>query len=265
MIPISVVIISKNVGYVIEKTFISLQGLTDDIILVDSGSTDNTIYIAEKFNAKVIHTNWEGYGPNKNKGISYAKYNWILSLDADELIDDQLYQSLSNTLFFNENIAYKFKFKVFMGDILLKYGQPGNVKKIRLFNKKKSCWNDDLIHEGLMMPDEIKIETIKGNILHYSYKDLEHCMMKTNAYTSLMAQQMFLHNRKYSFVKLYVNPIYAFIRSYIFKLGFLDGFWGFTYASLNSFYCYMKYAKLKELKNREIVEIAIEEKYRASK
>ncbi len=265
MIPISVIIISKNEGYIIDKTLQSLQGLTDDIILIDSGSTDDTLAIAKRFHVKIIQTTWDGYGANKNKGISLAKYNWILSLDADEIIDEQLFQSISNKTFFNENIVYQLKFSVFIGSVLLKHGQPGNVKKIRIFNKKKIKWNNDLVHERLDLPNGVKIEQIPGRVLHYSYKNIDHCIGKTNTYTSLVAQQMFINEKRYTFLKLYLNPLYTFFRNYIIKLGFLDGFWGYTYACMNSYYCYLKYAKLKELKKKGLVEMTVEQKYSLTK
>lgn len=261
MIPISVIIITKNEGLILEKCLRSIRDLTDDIIIVDSGSIDNTFTIAEQFNCRVLQTPWDGYGENKNKGIAKAKYNWILSIDADEILNKQLYDSLSTKTFFNENIAYRLNFKIHIGNVLLRHGQPGNVNKVRLFNRKKILWNNALVHEGLLLPKGTICEDLPGSILHYSYRDIDHCISKTNLYTTLLARQMFKNEKKFSFLKLYINPFYTFIKNYIFKLGFLDGFWGYTYARMNSNYCYLKYAKLNELNKKEIIEVAEVKKY----
>lgn len=261
MIPISVIIITKNEGHIIDKTLRSIRDLTDDIVIVDSGSTDRTLSIAEQYNCRVLQTTWDGYGENKNKGIALAKYNWIMSIDADEILSEELYLSLSAKTFFNENIVYRLKFQIYVGNVLLKYGQPGRVRKARIFNKKRIHWNSALVHERLILPKGIICEDLPGNILHYSYRDIDHCIEKTNLYTTLVAQQLFFSEKKFSFLKLYVNPLFTFTRNYIFKLGFLDGFWGYTYASMNSYYCYLKYAKLKELQKKRSIELPVAKKY----
>ena len=246
MVPISVVMISQNEGHIIEKTFKSIEGLTDDIILVDSGSTDDTLAIAKKYKATIIKSPWYGYGKNKNIGISKSKYHWILSLDADEVIDEQLFKTLTHKTFFNENIIYRFRFSVLIGNVRLKYG-CGTIKKIRIFNKKKAKWNNDLLHESLVYNDKMKIEELKGNVHHYSYRNINHYMQKMQNYTTLSAGQMHLKNKKATFTKIYINPVYSFIINYIFRFGFLDGFWGFTFAKISTYSSFFKYIKLKEL------------------
>lgn len=111
--PLSVVIITKNEAHIIGTTLQSLQGITDDIIVVDSGSTDNTIEICKNFGASIIATTWDGYGQNKNKGIDVAKYNWILNLDADEAVDEQLKAAITQLELKDEHTVYNFKFKNF--------------------------------------------------------------------------------------------------------------------------------------------------------
>ena len=253
MIPLSVIIICKNEGSNIERTLASICQLTDDIILVDSGSTDNTLLIAKQYKVRIIQTGWGGFGANKNLGISHSKYNWILSLDADEVVDPELFISLKNKTFFNENIVYRLRFTVFIGNIPLRHGQPGRVKKVRIFNKKKVYWNNHKLHEGLVHDGSMKIEDLPGHILHYSYRDIDHCIYKTNKYTSLVAEEMSFQKKSSSFVKIYLNPIYTFILNYIFRLGILDGFWGYTYARMNSYYSFLKYAKLKQLNDNKIL------------
>src|ERR1035437_4737523 len=131
---ISVVIITKDEEHIIRNTLQSLQGLTDDIVIVDSGSTDDTITIARKFNATVIETSWDGYGINKNKGIDSAKYNWILSLDADEAIDLVLKQSLLQLPLRQDKEVFNIRFKNFFCGNWVRFGEWGIDTHIRLFN-----------------------------------------------------------------------------------------------------------------------------------
>ena len=126
---LSVVIITKNEAHIIEKTLQSLQGVSDDIVIVDSGSTDETIAICKKFNATVIQTGWDGYGANKNKGIDAARYDWILSLDADEAIDAELRAVLQNLSPVNDGIVYKLTYNNFFCNkhIGLVFGEPTGI------------------------------------------------------------------------------------------------------------------------------------------
>lgn len=250
MIPISVIIITKNEGHNLERTLKSISSLTDDVILVDSGSTDDTLTIAKRYKAKIIQTTWDGFGANKNKGIDQSKYNWIFSLDADEVVDDHLFHALHSTVFFNENIAYSLKFNIIIGNTILSYGR-GVAKKIRIFNKKKAAWNNNMLHEELEFSSEIKEEELAGRILHYSYRSIGHCIHKTQSYTTLAAEQMFLNKKQSSFLKIYLDPIYTFLVNYFFRLGFLDGFYGYTFARMNSYYCFLKYVKLYEMNKDE--------------
>lgn len=243
----SVVIITKNEENILRRTLQSIADITDDIIIVDSGSTDGTISIAKSFGVTVLQTDWEGFGANKNKGVMLARYNWILSIDADESVDDVLKSELQRINFQDEAIVYELKFRTFMSENELRFGQTLGERHIRIFNRNKVRWNLAGVHEGLLLPKGTKITLLPGHILHYSYTDLQDYIDKSNSYTTLRAQQMFNAGKRVGFFKLYISPLYTFILNFIFKLGFLDGFWGYTYARLSSTYSYLKYAKLKEL------------------
>lgn len=244
---ISVVIITRNEEDILAKTLLSLKGLSDDIIVVDSGSTDSTISIAKSHGATILETTWDGFGANKNKGNSLAKHDWILSIDADECIDNALKNALLNMELIDPNNLYSLKFRTFIAGQPLKYGQTSGETHPRLFNRKCVSWNLAEVHEELSGIAVIKSVIKSGYILHYSYNDLQDYLQKSNSYTTLRAMQMFKSRKKVTFFKLYLNPLYTFVSNYIFKLGFLDGFWGYTYARLSSTYTYLKYAKLREL------------------
>ncbi|HEV8505230.1 MAG TPA: glycosyltransferase family 2 protein, partial [Chitinophagaceae bacterium] len=152
---ISVVIICRNEEDEIGRTLQSLSGLTDDIVVLDNGSTDNSKNIILDSGARLIEESWEGFGKTKNKATNFARYDWVLNLDADESIDEELKNSLSGLPLQNEYETFEIKFKNFFGDTYLRFGEWGNDKHIRLFNRKKVNWNEAVVHEGLILPDGV--------------------------------------------------------------------------------------------------------------
>ena len=146
---ISVVIITKNEAHIIANTLQSLQTVSDDILVVDSGSSDETAAICKKYNARVIETGWCGYGNNKNKGNAAAKHDWILSLDADEAIDAQLQQSILQLEANNSSEVFNIQFKNYFCNKLIRFGEWGFDWHIRLFNRQKVHWNNVAVHENL--------------------------------------------------------------------------------------------------------------------
>ena len=152
---LSVVIVCKNEADVIGRTLQSVQSLTDDTILYDNGSSDGTQDIARTYNAKVFEGSWEGFGKTKKRGVELARYDWVLSIDADEVIDEDLKQSLLDLNLSNENFVYEIGFKNFFGTKQLKYGEWGSDKHIRLFNRRKVNWNEASVHEQLTLDADI--------------------------------------------------------------------------------------------------------------
>lgn len=247
---VSVIIICKNEASVIGNTLRSLDGLTDDIIVYDNGSTDNTLAIAGQFRARVHQGSWQGFGKTKSAANSLAKYSWVLSLDADESIDDELKQSLMNLQFSDEKIVYDLQFKNFLGSKLLKHGEWGNDSHIRLFNRKIVHWNDALVHESLVMPLDIKVKRLKGFVLHQTMKDLNDYAQKMVHYAMLNAEKYYREGKKYSWFGIWLSPGVNFLNYYILRLGFLDGYEGYVCAKMTAYYTFLKYAKLRELNNQ---------------
>ena len=247
---ISVVIITKNEAHIIGTTLQSLQGITDDFIIVDSGSSDNTIEICKNFGAKIIETNWDGYGPNKNKGIDAAKYNWILNLDADEAIDTELKNAIQNLEFVNENTVYNFKFKNFFCNKWIRFGEWAGDKHVRLFNRNKIKWNSAAVHEGLTLTSHTKIIMLPGNILHYTVQNINEYISKTVTYAKLNATKYHLQGRHSNFFKLRMAPGLTFFQHYILRLGFLDGWEGYLIAKTTAWYTFLKYSFLKEMNKK---------------
>ncbi len=244
---LSVVIITRNEAHIIGTTLQSLQGITDDYIVVDSGSTDNTIAICKDFGANVIETNWDGYGQNKNKGISEAKYNWILNLDADEAIDETLKAAIQQLELLDENTVYNFKFKNFFCNKWIRYGEWSGDNHVRLFNREKVKWNTAAVHEELTLSSDTKLVTLPGNVLHFTTQHIDEYISKTLAYAKLNATKYHAQGKQANFFKLRVAPGLTFFQHYILRLGFLDGWEGYLIAKTTAWYTFLKYSFLKEM------------------
>jgi glycosyltransferase involved in cell wall biosynthesis len=244
---LSVVIVCKNEAGIIGTTLESLQSLTDDIIVYDSGSDDNTAAVARQFPVRVFEGEWEGFGKTKNKAVSLARYDWILSLDADESVGDDLKENLLSLPLDNENIIYKMKFKNFFGDKWLKYGEWGNDWHMRLFNRRQVNWDNAPVHEKLVFNKGITITSLSGYVLHYTATDIKKYELKMMKYAALNAKKYFEQGKKTGLFKKYFSAIFSFIQNYIFRAGFLDGIAGYRCAMLTAKYTFNKYKTLEQL------------------
>lgn len=244
---LSVVIVCKNSAKVIGETIESFSGLTDDIIIYDNGSTDGTKEIVRQTNAKLFEGGWEGFGKTKNKANRLAKYDWILSLDADEAIDEELKENLLKQDLADEKKVYEFKFKNFLGDKWLRFGEWGNDAHIRLFNRLKVKWNDADVHESLLLAKDTKVISVAGYVLHKTAANFSEYKNKIEKYAALNAEKYFKQQKRSGTLRMVFSPIFSFTKNYFFKLGFLDGATGYQCAKMNARYTFLKYKKLKEL------------------
>ena len=244
---LSVVIVCKDGAEVIGETIKSFSGLTDDILVYDNGSTDSTKEIVKQSNARLDEGSWEGFGKTKNKANALAKYDWILSLDADEAIDEELKKNLLKQDLADETKVFEFKFKNFLGDKWLRYGEWGDDKHIRLFNRKKINWNGADVHESLLLRGDIKVISIPGYVLHKTSPDIESYEGKMENYAALNAEKYFKQQKRGGSFKMFFSPAFSFIKNYFFKLGFLDGATGYHCARINARYTFLKYKRLDEL------------------
>lgn len=244
---ISIVLVCKNEVDIIGRSLESFQGITDDILVYDSGSTDGTQALAKSFNVNLHEGSWEGFGITKNKAANLAKYDWILSIDADEAIDEGLKNSLSAFDPESENDVFDIRRKNFLGDTQLKYGEWGFDSRIRLFNRKLIQWEEEMIHERLVIPEGIQVKKLTGFILHFAMKDLAEYSSKMQSYAIINADKYFQKGKKATWIKLRLSPAFGFIKHYIFKGGFLDGHLGYISAKMTAYYTFLKYARLKEL------------------
>lgn len=249
---ISVVVLAKNNEQTIKKTLESLNKF-NDIVVYDNGSSDNTKNIAKSFsNVNLIEGEFKGFGWTKNQAASFAKNDWILIIDSDEVVDSELFNELKNIVL-NQDIVYKLNFKAFYKDIQVKYCGWNNQKIKRLYNKKVTAYNSNDVHEDIIA-DGLKIEFIKGNIEHYSYHTISQFIIKADRYSSLFAQNN-VGKKSSSPSKAFFNGMYSFFRTYILKQGFRDGYVGLIVAyshMVTNFYKYIKLYELnKELKDKE--------------
>ncbi len=249
---ISIVIICKNGSAHISETLSSVQGIGKEIILYDSGSTDDSVNIAKKYGASIVYAAWEGYGKNRYKASQLAKYDWILMIDTDEVIDNDLKKAILQIDLAQTQYVYNFRYKNYYGSKEIKFGEWGNDSHIRMANRNTVKIDQEIVHEKLFLQDGLKIKTLDGFIKHYTVSNSIDYARKAMEYASLSADKYQTQGKRASYIKIYFAPIFAFIQNYIFKMGYRDGWKGFVCASMTAWYTFMKYTKLKELEKQAI-------------
>lgn len=243
----SIVIVCKNEEANIERVLKSTVGLTDDILVYDNGSIDNTLSILQKYGVRIHRGEWLGYGATKKLAVTMARYDWVLSIDADEAPDQELQNSLRNLTLSNVHAVYQIKFKNILGEKHLRWGEWGGDKHIRLFNRRFINWNDAIVHESLLIPASAVVENLKGAILHRTMNDTIEYSEKMVRYALLNAEKYFAKGKKSSWTGRYISPPFSFMKHYFFQLGFLDGWEGLLAARMTAYYTFLKYARLYEL------------------
>lgn len=242
---ISVVIITKNEAHAIADCLQSVSW-ADEIIVVDSGSTDDTVKICERFGAKVTVTDsWPGFGEQKNRALALATQSWVLSIDADERITPELQKEIEQAVKNNAEASYRMpRSSSYCGQFIKHSGwSPDYVT--RLFKRGYGKFSDDLVHERLL-PEHLTL-TLKSSILHISYINLEEVLDKTNRYSTAGATMSFSLGKSATLGQAIRHGIWAFIRTYFIRLGFLDGKMGFILAVSNAETTYYRYLKLNFL------------------
>jgi len=242
---ISAVIITKNEAANIARCLQSLQTVAEEIVVIDAFSTDDTVKIAQELGAKVIQTKWEGYSQNKNYGNEIAKYDWILSVDADEVLSPKLISNI-RALKLQESHIYSInRLNNYCGQWIKHCGWHPDWNN-RLFHRKTTKWKGNFVHEKLAFSSNIRSIRLKGLLYHYSYQNSADHWQRIERYAELSAQQLFQDGKKATFLKLWMGPIARFIRTYFIKLGFLDGKAGWTISVRTGFLVRKKYLLLKE-------------------
>ena len=244
---LSVIIITYNEEHNIGRCIDSVKEVADEVIVLDSYSTDKTIEIATSKGAKIHQQKFAGYGEQKNDALKLATHDLVLSLDADEALDDTLIREILNEKKSPTNDGYSMNRCTNYCGRFIRHGSWYPDKKIRLFHRKMGKWSNDKIHEKIEMLPASTIKHLRGDILHYSFNSISDHVDQNNKFSSISAKFMFDKGRRTNLFKLLLNPSWAFIQSYIFRLGFLDGLYGFIIAVNISHLTFLKHSKLLTL------------------
>ena len=225
------------------KRYIESLSFADEIIFVDSQSTDNTISLAESYGVKVIQRKFDDFSNQRNFAISQAKNDWIVFFDLDEIISTELETEIIESVNIpNNNVAFFAKRNFYFMGEHIKYGGWQNDKAIRLFNKNFCKYNGNLVHEIVQCKG--KTSVLKNSLNHYSYKNFDNYNDKLNLYSKLQAENLYQKKVKPNFYHFFIRPMYRFLWQYIFRLGILDGKTGFILAYVHSFSVYKRYLQL---------------------
>jgi len=243
---VSVIVITKNESANIRSCIESATLISNDIIIVDSGSTDSTTDIAHNAGAKIISIMWQGYGNARNTGAEIAKNDWVLAVDADERVTSGLVDAIKRLNEKDNGIIYGFKRQNYFLGKKIRFGEWGRDKVFRLYNKQRVSWDLSPIHEVLVGENCTK-KIISGYVNHFPVMKPEQNTDKTNRYAQLNAQKLHEQGKKATIIKRFLSPVYNFIQTYILRLGFLDGKQGFIIATSTSKYVWLKYKMLNQL------------------
>jgi glycosyltransferase involved in cell wall biosynthesis len=239
--PLSAVLITLNAASQIEACLHSVA-FCDEIIVVDSGSTDGTVELAQALGARVIPAEWRGFGAQKQLAVAQASHDWVLCIDADERVSERLRESvlavLPAPIFSNYRFA---RCNRFMGRYL-RHGEGYPDLSLRLFDRRAARWSDDAVHEKVLTAGANG--TLQGDLLHESAESLEHYLAKQNRYSSLAANEALASGKRATVMHLLLSPSLRFMKFYFLRLGLLDGLPGLVHILVGCGASFAKYAKM---------------------
>jgi glycosyltransferase involved in cell wall biosynthesis len=250
MTSLSVILITRNEAANIRACLQSIAW-ADEIIVVDSGSTDNTVTIARQMGAQIYEHDWIGFGPQKNRALSYASKDWVFSIDADERMSPELRAEIEQAMRSGETDGYFCpRLSQFCGQFIRHSGwYPDYV--LRLFKRGTGRFSDSLVHESVLLTGQTG--KLKNPLLHYSYLTSDDVERKVEHYSTAAAQQMFQSGKRSGRVGAALSGGWAFVRTYLLRLGALDGSAGWNIARMNARTTYLKYRKLAALNSARII------------
>ena len=247
---VSAVIITFNEEMIISET-LSRLWWCDEIVIIDSGSIDKTVELCRSFGCSVFHHPIDGFGKQKIYGVSKAKNDWILCIDADELLSESLIEEIQKELNKNEKDFAAFEIPlnlVFMNKVF-RYGKENYSLKIRLFNRYRGNWDGAMVHETVIVTGAVK--QLKNKIFHYSYTSYSQFLKKIDLYSGLSAKKLLARKTQKSRFIIVMGLPFNFLKYYIIDRNFLNGYQGLAWAVLNSLYHFIKYLKLEELNAKD--------------
>jgi glycosyltransferase involved in cell wall biosynthesis len=246
MIKISAVVITFNEERNIERCLKSLKSVANEILVVDSFSTDQTEAICRNNNVRFIQNKFDGHIQQKNFALNQAAYDYVLALDADEVLSDKLIENILKAKDHWHSDAYSFnRLTNYCGKWIKHCGWYPDAK-IRLWDKRKGKWNGINPHDKVEMIPGAKGSFLRGDLLHYSYYNLKQHIEQVNYFTEIMAKEAYSQNKNSNIFLIVLSPLFKFIKSYFFKLGILDGYYGFLICVISAHATFLKHTKLKE-------------------
>lgn len=250
-IPLSVFIITQDEADRISHAVLSVRDWADEVIVVDSGSQDNTVQLAESLGAKVLYHPFEGYGPQKRYAESQCTHKWVLNIDADEEVTPELAQeiiSLYQSGKFDNSLFHSYW--VYRQEIFMHQAKAipftEKTKWLRLYHRDYARFQDCNAHDFVVV-EKGKTGTLKHSLLHRSLRSWHHFVEKLNAYTNILAKVEFEKGKKPSAVKIVITPVFYFFKMYVLKRYFLYGVNGFVLSYAHAFTRLLKYIKTREL------------------
>ena len=243
-VKISATLITCNEESNLRRALASLE-LCDEIVVVDSGSSDRTVDLAAELGARVLHRDWTGYADQKNFAAERASHDWILSLDADEEVSPELAASIARMR--EQGAAadgYAFPRRARYLGRWIKHSGWYPDAKVRLYDRRKASWKGDYVHESVAVSGRSGL--LSGDLLHYTCDSFSQHVQTVDRYTTLAAAEMRARGRRPGLLRILTGPPWAAFRTYVLQGGFLDGYQGFLIATMAGFYVFAKYVKARE-------------------
>ena len=242
--PLSVVLITRDAAAQLPDCLASIA-FADEVVVVDSGSSDGTAQVAERYGARVVAKEWLGFGRQKQFAVEQAAHDWVLCLDADERVSPELAASIVRALQAPASPVYRMaRRNRFLGR-WLRHGEGYPDWSARLFDRRQARWSDDEVHEKVL--HSASPGTLAGDLLHESAEDLGRYLEKQNRYSTLAARDLHRSGRRAGLAELAFSPLVRFVKFYFLRLGCLDGLPGLVHISIGCMNSFLKYAKLIEL------------------
>jgi glycosyltransferase involved in cell wall biosynthesis len=243
---ISVVIITRNEEKRLDAALKSVADIAAEIVIVDSFSTDDTLKIARKYSKRVYRREWTDYADQKNYANSKASFPWILSLDADERLSADLRSEILELMEIEPQAdAFSMPRQVFYLGRWIRHSGWYPDRKTRLFRKEKCRWEGEYVHERLIVDG--KTQKLHCPIHHFTYQDVRDHLDRINSFSGLGAQKLYARKKKCRWYHLVFLPLFRFLKSFLGKAGFLDGYAGFVIAVLHGYAVFVRYVKLREI------------------
>lgn len=246
-VPVSAVLITRDAAAQLGAALDSVT-FCDEILVVDSGSRDDTVMLAAARGARVLSQSWLGYGAQRRFAVDHAAHDWVLCIDADERVSDALRSAIESALANPRHAAYQCaRRNRFMGRAL-RHGEGYPDWSLRLFDRRRFRWSEDAVHEKVV--GEGEVGRLAGDLLHESAESLESYIAKQNRYSTLAAQDAFRAGVRASALRIVVSPLVRFVRFYFLRLGLLDGLPGLVHILIGCLASFAKYAKIADLQRR---------------